>query len=166
MASSRSEENVNLRHFQHIMVSQCWWALQFYGLIVFFDYGRCYSHWFIAIWCYWQMLLPCCHYVCNLCCFVWLMLLPCCLLFHDRWWCSYHQADVVAMFLIGRCYCHVANVVATNCVCYLADVITWWLELLPLLCSDVFWQMLLPEGWWNCLPWVWVADGVATGSML
>ena len=25
-------------------------------------------------------------------------------------------AGVVAMFLIGRCYCHVADVIATNCV--------------------------------------------------
>ena len=24
MVSSRSEENINLRHFQHMMVSQCW----------------------------------------------------------------------------------------------------------------------------------------------
>ena len=29
MASSRSEENVNLKHFQHLKVSQCWSVLQF-----------------------------------------------------------------------------------------------------------------------------------------
>ena len=29
MASSRSEENANLKHFQHLVVSQCWCVLQF-----------------------------------------------------------------------------------------------------------------------------------------
>ena len=29
MASSRSEENVSLKHFQHLEVSQCWCVLQF-----------------------------------------------------------------------------------------------------------------------------------------
>ena len=57
------------------------------------------------------------------------------------------MADVVAMFfLIGRCCCHVADVIAIFVFVYLADVIAWWLVLLPLLCSVVYWQMLLPEG--------------------
>ena len=30
MASSRSEENANLKHFQHLVVSQCWCVLQFF----------------------------------------------------------------------------------------------------------------------------------------
>ena len=42
-----------------------------------------------------------------------------------------NMADVVAMFLIGRCYCLVADVVATNCVL-------------------LIWQMLLPGGWCYC----------------
>ena len=29
MASSRSEENVSLKHIQHLKVSQCWCVLQF-----------------------------------------------------------------------------------------------------------------------------------------
>ena len=29
MAYSRSEENVSLKHFQHLKVSQCWCVLQF-----------------------------------------------------------------------------------------------------------------------------------------
>ena len=29
MASSRSEENVSLKHFQHMEMSQCWCAMQF-----------------------------------------------------------------------------------------------------------------------------------------
>ena len=29
MASSRSEENVSLKHFQHLKLSQCWCVLQF-----------------------------------------------------------------------------------------------------------------------------------------
>ena len=30
MTSSWSEENVSLKHFQHLKVSQCWCVLQFY----------------------------------------------------------------------------------------------------------------------------------------
>ena len=41
------------------------------------------------------------------------------------------MADVVAMFLIGRCYSHVADVIATNFVL-------------------LIWQMLLPGGWCCC----------------
>ena len=44
MASSRSEENVYLKHFQHHKVSQCWSALQ-YCLDTF-------------VWIAWLMLLP------------------------------------------------------------------------------------------------------------
>ena len=46
------------------------------------------------------------------------------------------KADVCLVF--GRCYCHVAGVVATIYIVFLlADVIAMWLVLLPLLCSDV-----------------------------
>ena len=62
------------------------------------------------------------------------------------------MADGVAMFIIGRCYCHVAYVFATVFVVMLADIIAWWLM--------------------ECLPWVWMADviakladGLATRSM-
>ena len=44
MASSRSEVNVSLKHFQHLEVSQCWCVLQF-----FMD---------TFVWSVWQMLLP------------------------------------------------------------------------------------------------------------
>ena len=38
----------------------------------------------------------------------------------------------VAMFIIVRCYCHVADVFATVFAVMLADVIAWWLmECLP-----------------------------------
>ena len=160
MASSRSEENVNLKHFQHILVSQCWWALQFYGLIMFYsDYGRCYSHWFFGIFCcYWQMLLPYCHYVATyvllladvvamLLCGLWwmVMLLP------SGWCYSLLLADVIAIVLwllvlphwslvvprgvplvcftfLGRCYCQNGW-----CCCLVFD-----------------WLMLLPCGWCYC----------------
>ena len=56
------------------------------------------------------------------------------------------MADGIAMYMIGRCCCHVADLFATviffvgRCYCLVADV-------LPLLCSFVFcWQMLLPGG--------------------
>ena len=52
MASSRSEENGNLKHFQHLVVSQCWCVLQFFsGLFCFGVFSRCYSL------CFWPMLL-------------------------------------------------------------------------------------------------------------
>ena len=112
MASSRSEENVNFRHFQHVMVSQCWWALQFLDSFCFcFCYGRCFSHWFMVMWCYWQMLLPYCHYVSSLC------------------------------FLVGWCYSHVALLFTIDgdvitirlmLLALLAGVITnMWLLVLP-----------------------------------
>ena len=73
MASSRSEEIVNLKHFHHLKVSQCWSALQF-----------CFGHFClgcladgIAIVC---LAIFCCladviaiHYSCGRCyttCFV------------------------------------------------------------------------------------------------
>ena len=41
------------------------------------------------------------------------------------------MADVVAMFLIGRCYCHVTDVIAT---------------VFLFCCFSLFWQVLLPCG--------------------
>ena len=39
--------------FQHKMVSQCWWALQFcWTHVVFCCCGRCLSHYYVALWCY------------------------------------------------------------------------------------------------------------------
>ena len=60
MASSRSEENVNLKHFQHSKVSQYWSVLQFildtFCLDCLADViaNVCFSHILIV----WQMLLP------------------------------------------------------------------------------------------------------------
>ena len=63
------------------------------------------------------------------------------------------MADGVAMFIIGRCYCHVADVFATICsFVWLADVIAWWL-------------MECPPGVWMADVIAKVADGLATGSM-
>ena len=46
------------------------------------------------------------------------------------------MAGGIAMYMIGRCYCHVADVIATVVFfVLLADVIVWWLMFLPLLCS-------------------------------
>ena len=39
MASSRSEENVSLKHFQHLEVSQCWCVLQF-----------SFGHFVLSVW--------------------------------------------------------------------------------------------------------------------
>ena len=52
------------------------------------------------------------------------------------------MADGVAMFIIGRCYCHVADVLPLFCsFVLLADVIAKWLM--------------------ECPPWVWMADVIA-----
>ena len=97
---------------------------------------------------------------------LWQMLLTC-------GWCFYHC--FIFFCFVGRCYCHVADVFTTILFFFLvllADVITWWLMFLPLLCSFVF--MADVVAWWlmECPPWVWmadvvakVADGLATGSM-
>ena len=44
----RSEENINLNNFQHMMVYECWCVLQFYGHMMYCDqyHGRCYATWF------------------------------------------------------------------------------------------------------------------------
>ena len=83
------------------------------------------------------------------------------------------MADGITMYMIGRCYCHVADVFTTVVFLVLvADVIAWWLVFLPLLCNFVLLADVV--AWWlmECLPWVWmadviakVADGLATGSM-
>ena len=76
------------------------------------------------------------------------------------------MADGIAMYMIGRCYCHVADVFTTVLFLF------WWQMLLPLLCSFVLLADVVV--WWlmECSPWVWmadviakVADGIATGSM-
>ena len=163
MASSRSKENVNPRHFQHMMVSQCWWPLQFFGLIVFYFIfilvmvdvlaidlwqcdvtGRCYCHAAIVFATYVFLFGWCCGHVA--------------LLFQNGWWCSYHQADVLALLAdviailvvvgvtrlinsctrkcaisvllyFGKCYCQYGW-----CCCYVL----------------IDWQMLLPCDWCYC----------------
>ena len=57
MASYRSEENVNLNHFQHQLVSQCWSVLQFcWDIFVLFCLADVIANDCLAI--IWQMLLP------------------------------------------------------------------------------------------------------------
>ena len=79
-------------------------------------------HW--CLLCFWLMVLP-----------RWLMLLP-------YSWCYCH---CFVLFVLGRCYSLVADVIATIVVI-------------------LYWQMLLPGGWWNCLLLVWMADGIAMGQ--
>ena len=62
------------------------------------------------------------------------------------------MADGIAMYMIGRSYCHVADVIATVVFfCLLADVIAWWLMFFPLLCSVLLADVI---AWWmmECLP--------------
>ena len=59
MASSRSEENVNLKHFQQLKVSQCWSVLQFYfGHFCLECLADVIANISLAIFVVWQMLLP------------------------------------------------------------------------------------------------------------
>ena len=155
MASSRSEENVNLKHFQHILVSQCWWVLWFYGLMVF-----CFWLWqmlwpfILAFLMFLADVIAICHFVATCVLFVGWCYCHVASCFFDRWWCCYHQADVVAF--VGRCYCHCFVVVGITtlidftkrcaiklfygmffgrCYCHVADVIA---TIYVLFC----WQML------------------------
>ena len=62
------------------------------------------------------------------------------------------MADGIAMYMIGRCYCYVADVVATVVFfVLLADIIAWRLMFLPLLCSVLLADVV---SWWliECLP--------------
>ena len=106
MASSRSEENVNLKHFQHLMVSQWWCVLQFFFLGHFYlvyladviasvylpnivVFGRCYCH------------MP----YCGRCCTTRSDVITCCLLWYR---CCYHMVYIMTCCfdMFGRCYCH------------------------------------------------------------
>ena len=115
----------------------------------------------LDIWfCLWQMLLPLVFATCILfgwcCCHVALL--------YDRWWCNYHQTDVVACLfvladVIAICfcdcwYCHIfwfelcqrcTTVVAVASL--LADVIAKMADGIAIVC---IWQMLLPSGWCYC----------------
>ena len=88
MASSRSEENVNLKHFQHLKVSQCWSVLQFYfghfylGCLADVIANVCFSHILLFCRCYCHLLFFMIDVKPLVLCHVWL---------------DWH---------VGRCYCH------------------------------------------------------------
>ena len=65
MASSRSEENVSLKHFQHLKVSQYWSVLQFYfGHFCLGCLADVIANLVLAIFC-------CLADVIAICCFLW-----------------------------------------------------------------------------------------------
>ena len=73
----------------------------------------------VVIVAIWQMLFP-----------RWLMLLP-----------------LFMIVTIGRCYCQVADVVATDCdCCNLADVVSKVADVTATVYDSYHWQMLLPSG--------------------
>ena len=124
------------------VIGRCYFhvAIRFCNLYLF---GWCYCHvallWLLVMllpsgWCfslclYWQILLPLLYVAVgnatfDISCtkrhatvFVLIYLLSDVIA---------KMADGVVMFIIGRCYCHVANVFATVFVVVLADVIAWW----------------------------------------
>ena len=158
MASSRSEEIVNFKHFQHLKVSQCWSVLQFYfghfdlGCLadvianVCFShsllFGRCYCHlqFFVVdvkslvlchVWLDWHVGRCYCHS------FLWLM------------WLSHF-----VIVLCDWCYCHllllifVTDVIVTLMLVYcLADVVLCGVVPPSLVARGYF---LLAHGWCYC----------------
>ena len=131
-----------------------------------FCFGRCYCQWFWATWCYWQMLLPCCLWVCNLCFyFGWCYCQLLCFLY-GRWWCCSIWLMFVLADVIGICFVVVGiTTLIISCTKrYTTVVVSLWQMLLPgwlmvLPCGWCFhhyfvflfcWQMLLPGGWCFC----------------
>ena len=86
--------------------------------------GRCYYHFFCGCW-YYHFDHKLYQKVYHCCCFLMADVIA-------------RMADGIALYMIGRCYCRVADVFTTILFfVLLADVIAWWLMLLPLLCSFV-----------------------------
>ena len=54
--------------FQHKMVSQCWWVLQFcWTHVIFYCCGKCFSHYCMALWCCLADVIALLPYECNFC---------------------------------------------------------------------------------------------------
>ena len=54
--------------FQHKMVSQYWWVLQFcWTHVIFYCCGRCFSHYCMALWCCLADVIALLPYECNFC---------------------------------------------------------------------------------------------------
>ena len=121
--------------FQHKMVSQCWWALQFYWThMIYCCYGRCLSQCFMALWYYWQMLLPYCH---NIATFIFV-----------GWCCSLvalissKDSDVFTIRLMF--FALLVDVITIIVVVDITTLMTVALECVPLVFT-LFWLMLLPQ---------------------
>ena len=154
MASSRSEENVNLKYFQHLVVSQCWCVLQFLGhfnLVYLADviatvftnivvYGRCYCH----------------KPYCGRCCTTRSDFITCCLL---QCICCYHMVGMLTCCfnMLGRCYCHCFLVTDVIVTVYL--MLMYW----EMLCQVVMYHLFVIVAVGSLLP---IADVVATFKSL
>ena len=67
MASSRSEQNVNLQQYQHLKVSQCWSVLQFcFGHFCLECLADVIANVCLAIFCYLAHVIAI-HYFCGRC---------------------------------------------------------------------------------------------------
>ena len=64
------------------------------------------------------------------------------------------MADGITMYMIDRCYCHVADVFTTNYFCFFGRCYCLVADVLPLLCSFVLLADVV--AWWlmECPPWV------------
>ena len=153
MASSRSEENVNLSHFQHMMVSVLVRPAIFldslYFILVMADVlaidlwqcdvtGRCYCHVAImfetCVFCLADVvaMLLCCFRIDGDVLTIRLMFLA---LFTDV---------IVILVVVG------VTTLISSCTRKCANIV--------LLFGRCYCQ--------NCLAWVWMADGIAIGSIL
>ena len=128
MASSRSEENVNLKHPQHLKVSQFQSVLQFYfGHFCLPMFGRCYcpclfSHILLFGRCY-------CHLL-----FLWWMLYHLFYVMSD--W-NDMRADVIAIHFCDWCNCHILVLIFVTDVIVTCLYWSLWLMLLWHVCIDL-----------------------------
>ena len=179
MASSRSEENVNIHYFTN------WWCHSYGETCNFLDifcksnladvianvyylYGRCCCHlclilchqsdvidWWLVVMLpllrfVWLILLPCGDVVTTCCVFVWLMLLTMLwLLLLPLVW---FVADVVPLLLYHEIVCCWGTIVPVADV--IATMIYSWLVLLPMADVIAKWLMLPPHLIYNVHWWL------------
>ena len=117
MASSRSEENVNLKHFQHLKVSQCWCVLQF-----------CFGH--FCLKCLADGIANVC--LATFCCLADVIAMA---IFCGR--CYATRSDVKPVLFSDL------NVIATCFISYVIEL-TWWEDVIAIdLCDWCYCHILV-----------------------
>ena len=132
MPSSRSEENVYLKHFQHLKMSQCWSVLQFYfGHFCLECLADVITNVCLAIFCCLADVIAIqyscgrCYTTCFMSCLIELtwgqMLLPLILVTDVTVTCWYWSlwlmllSHMMLVLLFGRCYAMQCNTTSNCC---------------------------------------------------